>query len=47
MSGGLGDGDGAAEGLELVDVAACLALGVGAAGVVGGAEFAEPGGAIG
>src|SRR5215831_14128220 len=46
-SGCLGQGDGVAEGFELADVAACLALGAGAAGVVGGAEFAEPGGGIG
>src|SRR5690242_7552169 len=46
-SGCLDQGDGVAEGFELADVAACLALGVGAAGVVGGAELAEVGGGVG
>jgi hypothetical protein len=46
-SGCLGEGDGVAEGFELADVAAGLALGVDAGGVVGGAEFAEPGGGVG
>jgi len=46
-SGCLGEGDGVAEGFELADVAACLALGTGAAGVVGGAELAEVGVGIG
>jgi hypothetical protein len=43
----VGEGDGESEGFELADVAAGLAAGVGAAGVVAGAEIAEPGGGIG
>ena len=46
-SGCLGEGDDVAERFELADMAACLALGVGAAGVVGGAELAEVGGGVG
>src|SRR5215471_8159616 len=46
-SGGRGEGDGVAEGFELADVAAGLAVLVDSAGVPGGAEGTEPGGAVG
>ena len=39
--GGLGQGDGEAERLELADMTAGLAVGVGPAGVMAGAELAE------
>jgi hypothetical protein len=45
-SSGLGDGDGEAEGLDLPDVVAELAVGVEAGLVVAGAEVGEPGGRI-
>jgi hypothetical protein len=45
--GGLGDGDGAAEGLELADVVADFALLVDAAGVVAAAEVVVAGGGVG
>ena len=44
---GGGDGDGQAEGLELADVAADLALGADPLVVVAGAEISEPGGGVG
>jgi hypothetical protein len=43
-SGSRGQGDGVAEGLELADVGAGLAVGVDAAGVVVGAQVVEAGG---
>ena len=46
-SGGVGEGDGVAQCLELSDVAAGLAVLIDAAGVVAGAELAEPGGGVG
>src|SRR5690348_1218188 len=45
--GGLGDGDGEAEGLDLPDVVAQLAVGVEAGLVVAGAEVGEPAGGVG
>jgi hypothetical protein len=41
---GLGDGGGEAERLDLLDVVAELAVGIGAGLVVAGAEVNEPGG---
>ena len=46
-SGSLGDGDGEAEGLDLLDVVAELAVGIEAGLVVAGAEVGEPGGGVG
>src|SRR6266536_187390 len=46
-SGGLGEGDRVAEGFELADVVAGLAVLVGPAGVVAGAEVGVAGGGIG
>src|SRR5512142_1812860 len=46
-SGGLGEGDGVAEGFELADVVAGLAVVVDAAGVVAGAEVVVAGGGVG
>jgi hypothetical protein len=43
----VGEGDGEAERFELADVVAGLAVLVGAAGVVAGAEVAEGGGGVG
>jgi hypothetical protein len=43
---GLGDGDGEAEGLDLPDMVAQLAVGVEAGLVVAGAEVGEPAGGI-
>src|SRR5215469_16226560 len=44
---GFGEGDGEAERLDLPDVVAELAVGVGAGLVVAGAEVGEPGGGVG
>src|SRR4029077_12284184 len=44
---GLGDGDGEAERLDLLDVVADFAVGVGAGLVAAGAEVGEPGGGVG
>ena len=44
---GLGEGDGEAERLDLPDVVAELAVGIGAGLVVAGAEVGEPGGRVG
>ena len=44
---GLGEGDGEAERLDLPDVVAELAVGLGAGLVVAGAEVGEPGGRVG
>src|SRR5690349_6265392 len=44
---GLGEGDGEAERLDLPDVVAELAVGIGAGLVVAGAEVGEPGGWVG
>src|ERR1039457_2131068 len=46
-SGGLGDGDLEAEGLDLADVVTDLPVGVGAGLVVAGAEVGVPGGRVG
>ena len=43
---GLGEGDGETERLDLPDVVAELAVGVGAGLVVAGAEVGEPGGRV-
>jgi hypothetical protein len=43
---GFGEGDGEAEGLDLPDVVAELAVGIGAGLVVAGAEVGEPGGRV-
>jgi hypothetical protein len=47
VPGGLGEGDGVAEGFELADVAADFPAGVGAAGVAAGTEVVVAGGAVG
>ena len=46
-SGGLGEGDGEAEFLEVADVSAYFPAGAGTAGVVAGAEVAVAGGGTG